>query len=109
MSRRYVVRPKADQDLDDHAYYYGTEAGPELGHRFLIAAHDTFALLASQSEIGWRTQIKHKGWGNFERFRVAGFDRVLILYRAHPDGVDILRQVRGSGVLRTLLRREGLE
>jgi hypothetical protein len=51
VSRRYVVWPKADQDLDDQAYCYGTEVGPELGHRFLVAAHDTFALLAMQPEM----------------------------------------------------------
>jgi hypothetical protein len=31
---RYVVRPTADQDLDDQAFYYGTEAS-QLGHWFL--------------------------------------------------------------------------
>jgi hypothetical protein len=28
--------PKADQDLDQQAYYLATEAGPETGHRFLV-------------------------------------------------------------------------
>ena len=55
---RYVVRPRADRDLDDQAYYYATEATPELGHRFLLAAHDTFALLAGQPNIGWRSRLK---------------------------------------------------
>jgi len=35
---RYVVRPKADSDLDDQAYYYATVAGAEMGHRFLVSA-----------------------------------------------------------------------
>ena len=47
-----VVRPKAVQDLDDQAYYYASASTPELGHRFLVAAHDTFALLASQPNMG---------------------------------------------------------
>ena len=47
MSAVYVVRPKADQDLDDQAYYLATQAGPDLGHRFLLAAHETFGLLAT--------------------------------------------------------------
>ena len=53
MSARYVVRPKADQDLDDQAYYLATQADPEVGHRFLLAAHETFSLLATQPEMGW--------------------------------------------------------
>jgi plasmid stabilization system protein ParE len=42
----YVIRPKADRDLDDQAYYLATKASPEVGHRFLLAAHETFGLLA---------------------------------------------------------------
>jgi len=48
VSAVYVVRPKADQDLDDQAYYLATQAGPELSHRFLLAAHETFVLLTTQ-------------------------------------------------------------
>jgi hypothetical protein len=49
---RYVVRPSADLDLEDQAYYYATEAGSELGHRFLIAAHETFAPWLQDREWG---------------------------------------------------------
>jgi hypothetical protein len=55
----FVVRPRADQDLDDQAYYYTTVANAELGHRFLVAAHNTFALLATQPNIGWRFRPSH--------------------------------------------------
>jgi toxin ParE1/3/4 len=106
---RYVVRPKADQDLDEQAYYYGTEASPEVGHRFLIAAHDTFTLLATQPEMGWRSRVKHPGLEELRVFRVNGFERILILYRPHPEGVDILRVVHGSRNLQAFFRREGIE
>jgi len=49
---RYIIRPKADKDLDGQAYYYATVASPEIGDRFLVSAHDTFALLATQPNIG---------------------------------------------------------
>ena len=42
MSARYVVRPQADRDLNQQAYYLATEATVDIGHRFLIAAHETF-------------------------------------------------------------------
>jgi len=48
VSAVYVLRPKADQDLDDQALYLATQAGPDVGQRFLLAAHETFALLAAQ-------------------------------------------------------------
>ena len=105
----YVVRPKADQDLDDQAYYYATEAGPELGHRFLLVAHETFGLLATQPQMGWHARLKHVDLAALRVFPVSGFARILVLYRPHASGVEILRVVHGSRSLRAVLRREGIE
>jgi plasmid stabilization system protein ParE len=91
---RYVIRPKADRDLDDQAYYYATEATPEVGHRFLLAAH---------------SRLKHPGLESLRVFRVNGFEKILILYLPLLDGVEILRVVHGSRNLQALLRRQGLE
>ena len=55
---RYVVRPKADQDLDDQAFYCATEASPEVGHRFLDSAHETFLLLSTQPDMGWNPKLR---------------------------------------------------
>ena len=81
MSAVYVVRPKADHDLDDQAYYFAIEAGPELGHRFLLAAHETFGLLASQPQMGWRARLKNPLLASLRVFRVSGFEKMLVLYR----------------------------
>ena len=104
----YLVRPKADRDLEDQAYYYATRANAELGHRFLDAAHDTFALLATQPNMGWRAHLRHTGLESMRVFRVKGFEKVLILYLPLPDGPEILRVVHGSRNLEALLRREGV-
>ncbi|MEX2261961.1 MAG: type II toxin-antitoxin system RelE/ParE family toxin [Bryobacteraceae bacterium] len=109
MNGRYVVRPKADQDLEDQAYYLATEVSPETGHRFLVAAHETFALLATQPNIGWHSRLKHRSLSSLRVFRVSGFERILVLYRPQPDGIEILRVVHGSRNFPVLLRREGLE
>jgi toxin ParE1/3/4 len=106
---RYVVRPKADRDLDEQAYYYATQASPELGHRFLVAAHDTFALLATQPNMGWQSRLNHSELKLLRVFRVKGFEKLLVLYFPLLDGVEILRVVHGSRNLQALLRREGLE
>jgi toxin ParE1/3/4 len=103
VSARYVVRPKADQDLDDQAYYLATQANPEVGHKFLLAAHETFSLLATQPEMGWNCRLKDPGAASFRVFRVAGFERVLVLYRPRPRGVEILRA--GGAYVRTVLVR----
>lgn len=104
-----MVRPKADQDLDNQAYYYATKVSPELGHRFLLAAHETFGLLATQPQMGWHARLKHAELGALRIFVVSGFKKILVLNRPHPRGVEILRVVHASRNLRALLRRESIE
>ena len=105
--RRVVLRPKADQDLDDQAYYYATNASPEVAHRFLLAADETLALLADQVQIGWKPKLSHPELEGVRVFRVKGFARILILYRPIDDGIEVLRFIHGSRDLYALLRREG--
>jgi len=109
VSAVYVVRPKADQDLGEQAHYFAAEAGPELGHRFLLAAHETFSMLARQPQIGWHARIKNPLLASLRVFRVSGFEKMLVLYRPSPQGVEILRLVHGSRNIVALLRREGVE
>ena len=106
---RYVIRPKADQDLDDQAFYYAAEAGPEVGHRFLVSAHETFLLLSTQPEMGWNPKLRLPELTGLRLFRVTGFEKILILYRPLENGVDILRVIHGSQNLRLLLRRQGID
>jgi toxin ParE1/3/4 len=103
---RYVIRPKADQDLDEQAYYYATEAGPEVGHRFLLSAHDTFSLLATQPHMGWHPKLRHPHLRRVQVFRVSGFERMLILYRPIESGIEVLRVVHGSRNVQALFKKE---
>ena len=109
MNPRYTIRPRAGQDLDDQAYFFATHASPDIGHRFLLAAHETFSLLATQPRMGWPCRVKHAALAPLRVFRVSGFERMLVLYRPLQDGVDILRVVDGSRDLNAFLRREGIE
>jgi plasmid stabilization system protein ParE len=52
VSERYFVRPKADEDLDSQASYLAEQTNADVGHRFLIAANETFSLLATQPHMG---------------------------------------------------------
>ncbi len=64
---RYVIRPRADATSIGRLYYYATEANSAVGRRFLLAAHDTFSLLATQPDMGWRAYPKNS---KIERLRV---------------------------------------
>jgi plasmid stabilization system protein ParE len=100
---RYDIQPKADTDLEEQAFYYATRATPELGHRFLVAAHDTFALLATHPNMGWHCQLKHPALRELRIFRVAGFERIMILYKPLSDGVSIVGVAHGSRNLQRFL------
>lgn len=50
MAPRYLVRPRAERDLEDQAFYYGTVASAELAYRFLVAAHECFTLIGGISQ-----------------------------------------------------------
>jgi len=104
----YVLRPKADQDLRRQAYYLATEASPETGHRFLVAAHETFALLSTQPQMGWLLRLRHARFASLRVFRISGFEKMLVLYLPLSSGVEILRVVHGSRDLVAFLRREKL-
>ena len=103
-----MFRPAADGDLDEQAAYYSVSATAALGHRFLVAAHDTFALLANQPYMGWHPALWHPELRELRVFRVRTFERMLILYLPLRDGVDILRVVHGSRDMQAFVRREGL-
>ena len=109
MTSHYVIRPKADQELGDQAAFYAAKGSPSLGHRFLLAAHKTFTLLATQPEIGWHPKFRHSTLAAARVFRIRGFEKVLVIYRPIKNGIDILRVVHASRNLEALLRTEGLE
>jgi toxin ParE1/3/4 len=109
VNARYLVRPKADQDLDDQAFYLATKATPAVGHRFLVAAHETFSLLAGRPGIGWSPRLEIPELKALRVFRVSGFEKMLILYLPVSEGVDIFRVIHGSRNVLALLLREGLE
>jgi len=103
----YKVRPQADQDIEEQAYYFAIEASPDLGHQFLLSVHETFQLLATQREMGWTARWKTPGLASLRVFRVTGFEKMLILYLPLPDGVEILRVIHASRNVQALLGREG--
>jgi toxin ParE1/3/4 len=106
---RYTIRPKADLDLEDQAFYYAVKSDGNLGNRFLAAACETFALLATQPNMGWTYRSKDPGLRRLRVFRVKGFEKMLVLYQPVDYGVEILRVVHASRNLQAFLHREWLE
>jgi len=109
VSARYLIRPKADQDLEEQAFYLAQQAGPEMGHRFLVAAHETFTLLASKPGIVWHSRLNHPQLTDLRFFRISGFEKMLVLYLPVSAGIEILRVIHGSRNLMAIINREGLK
>ncbi len=109
MKARYLIRPKADQDIQDQAIYLAAHSGSHVGHRFLVAAHHTFNLLAGQPRIGWQFTLRSTELSSVRVFTVSGFKKWVIIYRVRDEAVEIPRVVHGSRDLLALLSREGLE
>jgi toxin ParE1/3/4 len=80
----------------------------ELGLRFLEAAHETFALFATQPDMGWKSKLRHPSLRSMRVFSVGGFEKILIFYRPGPGTVEVVRVLHGSQDLEALFQREGI-
>ena len=106
----YVVRPRADRDIDEIADYLAEHAGLDTALRFLLEVYDTFALLATQQNMGWPCRVRHAQLSDARTFRVsARFDKHLIFYKPYSERIEILRVLHGSRDLEELFRKEGID
>ena len=96
MTGHYHVLPAADRDLDDQAAYLATEANLDTALRFYDAASVTFGKIASMPGIGEQWPSAHPRLAGLRIWRIEGFERHLIVYRARDDGIEIVRVVHGA-------------
>ena len=59
--------------------------------------------------MGWNPKLRLPELHGLRLFRVAGFEKILILYRPLENGVEILRVIHGSQNVLRLLRQQGIE
>jgi toxin ParE1/3/4 len=107
VSRGTIVRLKAARDLDQIAAYLATEGSDDVGKRFLKAVHETFRLLATNPNLGWRPQVGLRKLKGVRSFRIGDFEKVLIFYRPTPQGIEILRVLHGARNIEAMFRRRG--
>ena len=106
----FVVRPRADRDIDEIADYLAGQAGPDIGLRFLREVFETFTVLGTRPEIGWHCKVRHPRLITARTIRVSErFDKFLIFYQPYDDRIEILRLLHGAQDLATLFEREGID
>jgi plasmid stabilization system protein ParE len=107
----YVVRPRADRDIDEIVDYLGEEANPDTALRFLAEIYETFHLLSTQQKGGWLCKVRHSQLSTARTFRVSSrFEKYLIFYQPYDASrIEILRFVHGSQDLEELFDQEAVD
>ena len=106
MSRRVVVRPLAESDLDEQALFIAKDS-VNAALRFLDAAQSAFDRLRAFPEIGRRRAFLHPDLANVRSWPISGFEKHVIFYRITEKGVDVLRVLHTAQDLNRILGPEG--
>jgi toxin ParE1/3/4 len=106
MTAQYHVLPAADRDLDDQAAYLAQEASLETALRFYDAAAATFEDLAGMPGLGERRPTANQRLEGLRVWRIKGFEKHLIFYRAVEHGIEIIRVLHGARDIDRLLESE---
>jgi toxin ParE1/3/4 len=85
----------AKADLIAIADYIAAD-NPEAAERFLDAAEAAFGFIASMPSVGRAYRVQSPAAQGMRVWRVEGFERYLILYRALESGLEIVRVLHGS-------------
>ncbi len=83
-------------------------ASIDVAIRFLAAAEETFALVATQPDMGWRCRLSHADLQAARVFRlVCPFDKYLF-YVPSPGHIKVLRVLHGAQDIEERLGAEGV-
>lgn len=101
---------KTDQvtpDIEQLVAYYLEEAGISVSRRFIDHAQSAFEHLAQMPRMGALLGLQHP-YADIRRWHIEGFPRLLILYRALPDGIEVIRVIDAGRDLRALFDDTGM-
>ena len=105
----YVIRPKADADLDEIGDSLADFAGLDHALRFISQAFERFELIASQPEMGWPSRVPHRDLATVRVLNLdKPFEKYLIFYQPSRDQIEILRVLHGVQDLQNRLSIEGV-
>ena len=105
MKRRIVVEQAAEDDLVETAMYI-LQNQPAAATRFIPAARASFERLAGHPEIGRNYKTTHPRLQGIRLWRVRGFEKYLIFYRADEQTVFIERVLYGGRDLERILEED---
>lgn len=105
-AKRIYLLPQAELDIDEATIYLAREASVEIGLRFFDAAHKTFRALLDTPGMGKIKKVNNPKLASIRQWRVTGFEKHLIFYRAGSTGIEIVRVLHGARNIDRVLERE---
>jgi toxin ParE1/3/4 len=93
--RRVVFRRKAEEDIEDIAYYIAQD-NVRAAEAFREALENACFLLAERPEIGPLRSFGNPRLSDVRLWPIRGFERYLLFYRVAGDTLDVIRVVHGA-------------
>lgn len=95
MSRRCIIRPAAQAEVDQQADYLAEHASESIAYRFLDAVEETIAELLETPELGSPWVSADARLRGIRRRRVAGFPNHSVFYRFGDDFLEVIHLYHG--------------
>jgi len=105
MTRRIIITPRADQDID-HLFTYIAQNNLDTAIRFFDSARMTFAQLARTPGMGNICEVKNPRLQGLRKWVVKGFEKHLIFYCYSDEYIEVLRVLHGMQDIPTILDQE---
>lgn len=105
MSKRIIITPKANQDLEEH-FDYITQNNPDAALRFFDATRQSFANLAKMPGIGRLYPVSNSRLAELRKWSVKGFENYLIFYLSQEDFIEIIRILHASRNMEAIFNEE---
>ena len=106
MSRNVILRPRAEEDIDDFYFYLAIDCdSAAAADRFLSCVEAALERLSEFPNIGTEQDVSDARLAGLRLWPIPGFDDRLIYYRVGETAIDIVRILGGPQDRRTMLRR----
>jgi toxin ParE1/3/4 len=91
------VRAAARRDIAEHYRWLRDEAGLDVAERFLTAIDADFVGLGESGGIGTPVESRHPRLSGLRKWRVRGFQNILMFYQPKGAGaVSIIRVLQAA-------------
>jgi toxin ParE1/3/4 len=102
MTKKIVITPKANQDLDD-CFAYISQDNPEIALQFFDATRITIAQIARMPGMGSIFATNNNRLQNLRKWSVKDFRKYLIFYIERDEIVEIVRILYATRDINSIL------